>query len=273
MGIIFDIQHSSFVDGPGIRTSVFFKGCNLNCAWCHNPESRSMKPQKMFYENNCKHCGLCKAVCQSPKGCVLCGKCAEICPNGAISITGRQMSVNEVMEEIMRDKLFYGQDGGVTFSGGECMLQIDFLLELLKKCRQNGINTAVDTAGNVDTKLFDAVLPYTDVFLYDIKCITEQTHIKYTGVSNKLILKNYAHLIKNGARVIVRIPVIGGVNDTKKEMLLIKKFFDEVGYPQKTELLPYHKMGDSKYKALQLNKPEFTVPPKEKIEEFKKIFI
>ena len=160
---IFDIQRGSFVDGPGIRTTVFFKGCNLRCKWCHNPESQSPKKQILFYKDKCTGCGKCKTVCPyNHENCDFCGKCALFCPNDAREICGKEYTIDEVLKEILKDKDYYGQDGGATFSGGECMLQIDFLEEILKSCKENGVRTAVDTAGNVPWEYFEKILPYTD---------------------------------------------------------------------------------------------------------------
>ena len=146
---IFDIQRGSYVDGPGIRTTVFFKGCNLQCKWCHNPESQSKNKQILFYKEKCTGCGKCKSVCPyALEKCDFCGKCALYCPNDAREICGKEYTVEEVLSEILKDKDYYNATGGVTFSGGECMLQIDFLKAILKKCKENGIHTAVDTAGN-----------------------------------------------------------------------------------------------------------------------------
>ena len=156
-GMIFDIQRGSCVDGPGIRTTVFFKGCNLRCKWCHNPESQSKNKQILFYKDKCTGCGKCKTVCRySFKKCDFCGECAFSCPNDAKELCGKDYGVDEVLKEILKDKDFYNvSGGGVTFSGGECMLQIDFLFEILKKCKENGIHTAVDTAGNVAWEYFE----------------------------------------------------------------------------------------------------------------------
>ncbi|MDO5311742.1 MAG: glycyl-radical enzyme activating protein, partial [Clostridia bacterium] len=160
--MIFDIQRNSFVDGPGIRTTVFLKGCNLRCKWCHNPESHSSLPQMMYYKNKCTGCGKCREVCPyNLTRCDLCGKCTIYCPHDARRICGREYSVDEVFDEVIKDKIFYETSGGgVTFSGGECMLQIDFLTEILKLCKENGIHTAVDTAGNVPFESFEKVIPY-----------------------------------------------------------------------------------------------------------------
>ena len=193
---IFDIQRGSFVDGDGIRTTVFFKGCNLKCKWCHNPEGISPKIEKLFYKDKCTSCKKCDEVCiNKKKSCTLCGKCALYCPNDAIEICGKNYTENEILDIILKDKSYYDtSNGGVTFSGGECMLQIDFLTEILKLCKENGINTAVDTAGNVPYEYFEKILPYTDTFLYDVKCITEDLHKQFTGVSNGLILSNLKKL-------------------------------------------------------------------------------
>ena len=194
---IFDIERNSYVDGPGIRTTVFFKGCNLHCSWCHNPESQSPKPQMLVYKNKCTGCGKCKEKCPNAlKKCELCGRCTLYCPHDARDICGKEYTVDEVMREILKDKLFYeNSGGGVTFSGGECMLQIDFLEEILKACKENGIHTAVDTAGHVPYERFEQILPYTDLFLYDVKCFDSDKHKQYTGVENQLILKNLKFMI------------------------------------------------------------------------------
>ena len=189
---VFDIERNSYVDGPGIRTAVFFKGCNLRCAWCHNPESQSPKPQMMFYKNKCMGCGKCREKCPNNlESCDLCGKCSLFCPQDARDICGKEYTVDEVLKEVLKDKAFYETSGGgVTFSGGECMLQIEFLTKILKACKENGIHTAVDTAGHVPYERFEQILPYTDLFLYDVKCFDSDKHRQYTGLENQLILKN-----------------------------------------------------------------------------------
>ena len=273
-GLLFDIERNSFVDGPGIRTTVFFKGCNLKCAWCHNPESQSFKPQMMFYRDKCMGCGKCKEVCPYHlEQCDLCGKCSLYCPVDARKICGRKYTVDEVLAEVVKDKSFYeNSGGGVTFSGGECMMQVDFLLELLKKCKENGIHTAVDTAGNVPWEYFERIMPYTDLFLYDVKCFTEELHIEGTKFSNKVILEN---LKKFSAEftgdIVVRIPIIPGFNDSEEEMRDIADCLKEL-HITKVELLPYHKMGEHKYEAVGIEFTEYTVPKKEEMEEYQKLF-
>lgn len=260
---IFDIQRGSFVDGPGIRTAVFFKGCNLKCKWCHNPESRSANPEIMFYKDKCTHCGRCGGITANDDN--------FICFNGAKRICGKLYTVDEVFAQIEKDKTYYeNSGGGVTFSGGECMLQIDFLCEILKKCKQNGIHTAVDTAGNVLWESFEKILPFTDLFLYDIKAFDKKLHKDGAGVSNTLILKNLERL-SGRAEIIIRIPVIGGYNDNTDEMRRIADFLKGIKY-SRAELLPYHALGEHKYDALGLKTEKFYVPDKALTEEYKKFF-
>ena len=262
---IFDIQRNSFVDGPGIRTTVFFKGCNLKCAWCHNPEGQSTKKEWMVYPDKCVGCGRCVGIGLESAD--------FICLHDAKIICGKEYTVDEVMREILKDKVFYeNSGGGVTFSGGECMLQIDFLEEILKACKQNGIHTAVDTAGNVPFEWFERILPFTDLFLYDVKCFDREKHKRYTGAANELILSNLEKLLKTGRSVWVRIPIIPTVNDDEKELQHIKAFLRSCKYPEKVELLPYHAMGEHKYAAIGKEVQMFAVPSEEKMMRLKKIF-
>ena len=272
--ILFDIERNSFVDGPGIRTTVFFKGCNLKCAWCHNPESQSVKLQMMFYPDKCTGCGKCKEVCPYHlENCDLCGKCTLYCPEDARKVCGKEYTVDESYAEIIKDKSYYDNSGGgVTFSGGECMLQIDFLCEILKKCKENNIHTAVDTAGHVPFERFEKILPYSDVFLYDIKIFDTHKHKKYVGVGNELILDNLKKLFERKAKLWIRIPVIPDVNDSIEEMQKIKNFLNTIGVPEKVELLPYHAMGENKYRALGKELQIFKTPDSEKMKLLKEIF-
>lgn len=263
--LIFDIQRNSYVDGPGIRTTVFFKGCNLRCKWCHNPESQSSEKQIMFYKDKCIGCGRCKDLTVDDSD--------FICYNDAKEICGREYTVNEVFDEIVKDKAYYETSGGgVTFSGGECMLQIDFLFEILKKCKENGIHTAVDTAGNVKWESFEKILPYTDLILYDIKSFTENLHIEGTGVSNRLILENLKKLSESfNGDIIIRIPVITGFNNEIKEMQKIANFLKHIRINM-VELLPYHKMGEHKYEALNIHSESYDVPADIQIRNYKDLF-
>lgn len=271
---IFNIERNSYVDGPGIRTTVFFKGCNLRCAWCHNPESQSPSAQMMFYQNKCTGCGKCRSICpHEGKSCDLCGKCALYCPHGAREICGKEYTVAEVWNEIQKDRLFYeASGGGVTFSGGECMLQIDFLENILKVCKEQGIHTAVDTAGHVPYESFERILPYTDLFLYDVKCMNAEKHKQSVGVANDRILGNLQRLLQSGVSVWIRIPVIPTINDTEQEMYAIKSFLDSYAKPEKIELLPYHAMGEHKYSALGKQVSVFSTPDETIMNAFKKIF-
>lgn len=270
-GIIFDLQRASFVDGPGIRTTVFFKGCNLNCLWCHNPEGINPKRALLRYSEKCSACGKCVAICPTKQSdCMLCGKCALLCPNDALELCGRIVSVDDVFAELEKDRAYYEKSGGgITFSGGECMLQIDFLEELLKKCKNANISMAIDTAGNVAWSHFERVIPYTDIFLYDVKCILESLHIQGTGVSNKLIKENLIKLASQfPGKIVVRIPVIGGYNATHEEMNAIAEFLAPLNISQ-VELLPYHKLGMHKSEAAGVSYKEFTEPPADFLTEWK----
>ena len=272
---VFDIQRGSYVDGPGIRTTVFFKGCNLRCAWCHNPESQYFEAQMLFYQNKCTGCGKCKKKCPNHfNSCDLCGTCTFYCPQDAREICGAEYTVGNVMKEILKDcALFETSGGGVTFSGGECMLQIDFLEDILKECKQNGIHTAVDTAGHLPWSCFERILPYTDLFLYDVKSMDEEIHRRYVGVDNGLILENLAKLLRSGANIWVRTPIVAGVNDHPCEMQKMKQFFAQNGYPQNIELLPYHSMGEHKYAALGRTAETFDPPNAETIQKLKNIIL
>ena len=269
---IFDIERGSFVDGPGIRTTVFFKGCNLQCKWCHNPESQSKNKQILFYRDKCTGCGKCKSVCPYAfEKCDFCGKCALYCPQDVRKICGKEYTVEEVLSEILKDKEYYGNSGGVTFSGGECMLQIDFLKAILEKCKENGVHTAVDTAGNVSWEYFEKILPHTDLFLYDVKCFSEDLHKDGTGVSNRLILENLQKLSENKAEIIIRIPVIPEFNGNLCEMQKIANLLNGLKI-SKVELLPYHAMGEHKWFAIGKDPEHFTVPNSTDVDDFKKLF-
>ena len=257
-GIIFDIQRFSVYDGKGIRTNFFFKGCNLRCKWCHNPESQKKEPQLMFNKNKCTGCGECVRVCANTftENCTACGRCTEVCKYGARKIAGKEYSVDEVFNIVVRDKAFYDTSGGgVTLSGGEPLLQIDFTVELLKKCKENGINTAVETAANVPWEYFEKVLPYLDTVLCDVKCIDESRHRELTGVSNKQILANAEKLMQSGKEVIFRMPVIPGLNDCEVER--VREFTK--GFV--LELLAYHETGKGKYEQLNMDYTVSAAPP------------
>lgn len=263
---IFNIQHFSVHDGPGVRTVVFFKGCNLHCKWCHNPESIYREKEILLYPDRCIGCGACVEVCPSgahrfedgrhvidKKKCTHCFKCCEECYADALVSVGEEKDIDYILRQVKSNIGYFEQSGGgVTFSGGECMLQQDALKALLIGCKEMGIHTAVDTAGNVPWEFFENVIPYTDLFLYDIKAYDPRVHKACTGVENGRILENFRKLIEHGCETLVRIPYIPGCNDGELEG--IAQFLAD--YPQvKAELLPYHSMGNSKYHALLREEP------------------
>lgn len=271
---IFEIQRTSFVDGPGIRTTVFLKGCNLRCKWCHNPESHNPVPQLMVYQNKCTGCGTCKTVCRFQLAdCDLCGECVKHCPHDARKICGKQYTVEEVFEEVKKDQLFYETSGGgVTFSGGECMLQNEFLAQILKKCKENGIHTAVDTAGDVPWESFQNVIPYTDLFLYDIKAVSDGLHREGTGVSNQRILENLKHISDDGrSKIVIRVPVIPTWNANLAEMQKISDFLQSI-HCEKVELLSYNPMAKYKYDALDMKFTDYPFLTDGEMDEFQKLF-
>jgi len=231
-GLIFDIRRFTVHDGPGIRTTVFFKGCPLNCIWCHNPESHSCHPE------------------ESKKTLNLDGKKFSIKEQ-----TGHWMRVDEVMSELTRDRVFYSESsGGITVSGGEPLMQPEFLLHLLKECKTNNLHTTIDTSGFADPEIIQQIHPYTDLFLYDLKLIDEEDHIRHTGVSNKCILENLNYLISEGKEVMIRIPVIPGITGTDKNIQAIKEFLSTLVKERQSRitsinisLLPYHSIAKNKY--------------------------
>lgn len=263
---IFDIQRTSFVDGPGIRTTVFLKGCNLKCAWCHNPESQSPKKEILFYADKCARCGRCENVPVEDADFA--------CFNGARELCGKEMTAQEVLSAVTKDRAFYeNSGGGVTFSGGECMLQLDFLAKMLKLCKEKGIHTAVDTAGDVPWERFERISSCTDLFLYDLKTMDNDIHKKYTGVGNKRILGNLSKLLLAKKTIWIRVPIIPGVNDTVWEMETIKAFLEKYGRPEKIELLPYHKMGAHKYAMLGKKGEMFSIPTADHMEKLRQILL
>ena len=246
-GTIFDIQRFSVHDGPGIRTTVFMKGCPLRCRWCHNPEGLSKALQLQFFEDKCIGCGLCgerKQLSNSQK-----------CPAEALKICGRVVDEDEVIDEILRDKIFYSDNGGVTFSGGECLLQADFVVSVLSKVKGLGLHTAVDTCGYVPWEELEKTLTYCDLYLYDVKCFTSNLHKEYTGVDNLLIIDNLKRLADTQKDIWIRIPVIPGFNDYASEMTQIAELVSSISSVKQVTLMPYHTLGASKYKTLGLEYP------------------
>jgi pyruvate formate lyase activating enzyme len=266
---IFDIKRYAINDGPGIRMVIFFKGCNLNCAWCHNPESISSRQERLYTQSKCIACGTCAVACPEkaitltadgivtdPEHCRLCGKCAEACPTTAIELSGKEMSISEIMEEIEKQRIFFDQSGGgVTFSGGEPLLHHDFLIQLLDECGNRGIHRAVDTAGLVNIEILKEVAKRTDLFLFDLKIMDSEKHRRWIGVPNEQILENLKILAETGAEINIRVPLIGGVNDDDENLIRTAGFVASLSGEKKlVSLLPYHKIAESKYQ--KLGRPE-----------------
>lgn len=257
-GLVFDIKRYSINDGPGIRTTIFFKGCPLKCLWCHNPESQSFERQFFYYKDKCISCKFCVASCPADSikfvdgalkrgECNFCLKCEEVCPGNSIKSVGSYYSAEDVLDFVVKDYHFYGQSGGVTFSGGEPLFQFDFLIETLKLLKKENLNIAIDTSGFIATEKILEAAKYTDIFLYDIKHFDSSKHKILTGVDNTLILKNLKELSNSGANIIVRIPIIPGINDDEENLINIKKFVKSLQAKIKIEPVFYHNIMQGKY--------------------------
>lgn len=265
-GIIFDIQNYAIYDGPGIRTLIFLKGCPLSCIWCQNPESQKLNPQISYFEEKCVRCGTCVESCsndalqllnnkivRNEKLCVLCGNCVEACPNNVMEIIGKEISVKELVEIAIRDKVFFDNSGGgITISGGEPTMQIEFLLELLKTIKEQGIHTAIETCGYFQENIIKELVKYVDLFLFDIKHIDALIHKAYTGVPNDKILANFTliHVKVGNERIIPRIPLIPGANTDENILKGIALFLNKVNYNGPIHLMPYNKLIKTKYEKV-----------------------
>lgn len=239
-GIVFDIKRYALHDGPGIRVSVHFKGCPLHCDWCHNPESQKFEPQVLFRPDKCIHCGTCEGKNEADA--------AKLCPPEAREMCGTEMSVGDVMKQIEKERVFFDQSGGgVTLTGGEPLAQPEFAASLAAECASRRIGVAVDTCGFASWSAFEGVLPYTDLFLYDIKHMDPEAHKKYTGVDNALILENLKKLGESGARIFARLPFIPGINTDDAEIEAAASFLAGVRGVEHVNLLPYHSAASDKH--------------------------
>ncbi|MBQ8024861.1 MAG: glycyl-radical enzyme activating protein [Oscillospiraceae bacterium] len=302
-GKFYDMQGFSVHDGPGIRLTLFMKGCPLHCLWCHSPESQAFPTELNWMEIKCvgiEKCGNCLNVC--PHDCIKpgkkkldlqsnqeitlvdtdrtncdnCGKCAEVCTAKALYMCGTDYTLEEVMQRVRRDVPFFKRSGGgVTVSGGECLCQHEFLLEILKQCKAEGIHTAVDTTGFAPWSSIEPVLPYTDLFLYDLKNMDSRLHKLATGVPNELILENAQKIAKAGGKFQIRIPMIPLFNDSQESFEQFGKFILTLGNAvEVVQLLPYHKMGTVKWERLQRHNKVFeSVPPKDELVQARKAYL
>ena len=266
-GIIFNIQKFSVNDGPGIRTTVFMKGCPLRCLWCHNPESNGIKPDLLFSDKKCSLCGGCVAACPNQchsieigkhlidrTKCTACGKCVEACPVEALELAGYTTSVAEVIDEVLKDHLFYETSGGgMTLSGGEPMYQFEFALQFLKAAKAEGLHTCIETCGFAKPEHYRAISEYVDIFLFDYKLTDSQLHMQYTGVDNRLILQNLRMLDNMGCNIILRCPIIPTINDTYKHFAGIAKAANSLKHIQQIHIEPYHPLGSDKMNKLGKN--------------------
>lgn len=262
-GEIFSVKHFAVHDGTGIRTTLFLKGCSMNCPWCHNPEGKTRGPQLAYYAERCVHCGACAQICPNQahrmcegvhifdrSQCVGCGQCEEVCVKEAISFYGREVTPEQILPELLEDRMFYVKAGGVTLSGGECLCQADFCAELLKSLKQEKINTAVDTCGHVPWSSIEKVLPYTDCFLYDIKAVDPVRHKRLTGCDNRLLLENLRRLNDLKVSIEVRVPYVPSWND--REMPAIAALLHTLPAVKKIKVLGYHTYASAKYESLDM---------------------
>lgn len=265
---IFNIQKYNIYDGPGVRTLIFFQGCPLRCQWCSNPEGMEQRYRVMYKEDACRHCGACAAVCPAgihlmqdgrhalnrQRDCLGCRRCVEVCPEAAVTIAGMEKSIEELMEIIEEDRIFYGfSGGGVTLGGGEVLMQPEGAAALLAACKQVNLHTAIETCGYAPKEAVRQVARYTDLFLFDLKHMDSKRHLALTGVPNEIILHNLTMLLEEGHQVKIRMPLLKGVNDQAEELARIIAFlmpYKEKSNFQGIDLLPYHKLGVNKYQQL-----------------------
>ena len=263
-GMVFDIQRFAIHDGPGIRTTVFLKGCPLHCLWCHNPESQSSKPEILFSPEKCILCRYCESVCEQAghsfvddnhlfdrTNCIQCGECTRECYANALELVGRVMQVDEVLQEVLKDRVFYqNSGGGLTLSGGEPMQQFDFILPLLQQAKLAGLHTCIETSGCSTKNRYLAIQPLVDLFYFDVKETNPDLHRQYTGISNEEILENLFALDAVGAQIVLRCPIIPGLNDRNDHLENIAGLANQLHNPVAIHILPYHNLGTSKSQRL-----------------------
>jgi pyruvate formate lyase activating enzyme len=271
-GLVFNIMRFSLHDGPGIRTTVFLKGCPLRCRWCHNPESQSGEPEILYFGERCIRCGDCIRACthgaldvqlhNHSELCQRCGECVEVCPSAARQLAGRRMSVEEVLAEVLKDEVFYEESGGgITISGGEPLQQADFVEALLAACKARRLHTVLDTCGFASPEALRRVSEHVDLFYYDVKLMNSEKHLSLTGVNNDLILQNLKMLAESGSAIRVRVPVVPGFNDDNENLDALSSYLSPLGI-RDIDLLPYHVLGNDKYRRMNLcSEMEGVVPP------------
>ncbi len=288
--MIFDVKRYAIHDGPGIRLTLFFKGCSLGCEWCHNPESKSPRVQKLYTAKKCIGAVECVEICPNdaltltpngietdPNACELCGKCADVCPTKAIEMSGTVYSTDQIVDLIEKERVFFDQsNGGVTFSGGEPLTHAEFLIPVLKKCGDKDIHRVVDTSGHVPANTILEVAKHTDLFLYDLKHMDPVKHKQSTGAENSKILRNLELLAESGATIVIRVPVIPGFNMDEDNMHKTALFISELaGEPKSVNLLPYHNIVQPKYDKLGLLNPagkKFREPTQEELSHIVDIY-
>lgn len=280
-GLIFNIQRFCINDGPGIRTTVFFKGCPLSCLWCHNPESQKKAAELLFFRDKCINCGKCALACENGvhifdgmhivqrEKCIACRSCEAVCRYNALELTGRTASADEVIKTVLADKEFFDDSGGgLTLSGGEPFMQPEFMLELLKKAKESSVHTCVETCGFTSSQRLLGASEYVDIFLFDYKLSDSELHRKYTGVGNEAILDNLRLLSDNGSKIILRCPVIPGVNDNEHHFRAIGETAEKFSGITGVEIAPYHELGLSKSDSLGKSVNAFSVPSAQEAQEY-----